>query len=97
MAQFDGDDYTHDRDYIRLSTQLDRVYKVVSDGKWYTLSEIASKTNSPEASVSAQLRNLRKAKFKEQYGDDYDIVREHVSGGLYRYQMRFQDQQGGLL
>ena len=97
MAQFDGDDYTHDRDYIRLSTQLDRVYKVVSDGKWYTLSEIASKTNSPEASVSAQLRNLRKAKFKEQYGDDYDIVREHVSGGLYRYQMRFQNQQGDLL
>ena len=96
MTTFDGDDYTHDRDYIRLSTQLDRVYKVVSDGKWYTLSEIASKTNSPEASVSAQLRNLRKAKFKEQYGDDYDIVREHVSGGLYRYQMRFQDQQGGL-
>jgi len=96
VAQFDGDDYTHDRAYIRLSTQLDRVYKVVSDGKWYTLSEIASKTNSPEASVSAQLRNLRKAKFKEQYGDDYDIVREHVSGGLYRYQMRFQDQQGGL-
>lgn len=97
MAQFDGDDYTHDRDYIRLSTQLDRVYRVVSDGKWYTLSEIASKTNSPEASVSAQLRNLRKAKFKEQYGDDYDIVREHVSGGLYRYQMRFQNQQGELL
>lgn len=96
MAQFDGDDYTHDRDYIRLSTQLDRVYKVVSDGKWYTLAEIASKTNSPEASVSAQLRNLRKAKFKEIYGGDYDIVREHVSGGLYRYQMRFQDQQGGL-
>jgi hypothetical protein len=97
VAQFDGDDYTHDRDYIRLSTQLDRVYRVVSDGKWYTLSEIASKTNSPEASVSAQLRNLRKAKFKEQYGDDYDIVREHVSGGLYRYQMRFQNQQGDLL
>lgn len=96
MTTFDGDDYTHDRDYIRLSTQLDRVYKVVSDGKWYTLSEIASKTNSPEASVSAQLRNLRKAKFKEQYGDDYDIVREHVSGGLYRYQMRFQNEQGGL-
>jgi len=82
VAQFDGDDYTHDRDYIRLSTQLDRVYKVVSDGEWYTLAEIASKTNSPEASVSAQLRNLRKAKFKEQYGDDYEIVREHVSGGL---------------
>ncbi len=97
MADFDGDDYNRQRDHIRLSTQLDRVYRVVRDGKWYTLAEIAAKTNSPEASVSAQLRNLRKDKFKQEYGNDYDIVREHVSGGLYRYQMRFQNQQGDLL
>ncbi len=33
------------------------------DGKWRTLDEIATFTGDPHASVSAQLRHLRKARF----------------------------------
>ncbi len=34
-----------------------------SDGEWRTLDEIAAITGDPQASISAQLRHLRKARF----------------------------------
>ena len=80
--RFDGDDYIPERDNIRLTGQLLRIWNVVIDNQWHTLSEIAQKTNDPEASVSAQLRHLRKPRF----GGD-TVEREHVSNGLYKYRV----------
>ena len=41
-------------------TQRQRVFDFISDWKWYTLAEISHATGSPEASVSACLRDFRK-------------------------------------
>lgn len=60
---FNGDTYQHEFDFNRLSGQLKVIKDLMSDGVWRTLSEIASVTGYHEASISAQLRNLRKERF----------------------------------
>lgn len=82
---FSGDDYDPSRDKIRLTGQILRIYDLMKDEHWRTLSDIASKTNDPEASISAQLRNLR----KKQFGS-HIVNRRHVGNpenGLYEYQL----------
>ena len=63
MRRFDGNDYVRVVDDKRLSRQMDLVRDLMIDGKWRTLSEIAAEIRQPEASVSAQLRHLRKERF----------------------------------
>lgn len=77
--RFDGADVT-DADTPRLTGQLARILAYVRDGAWHTLADISAATGAPEASVSAQLRNARKARFGA-----HTIEREHVGDGLYRY------------
>lgn len=60
---FDGNHYHQTEDEIRLTKQLQGVYNCIRDGGWQTVKEIADKTNYPQPSISAQLRNLRKEKF----------------------------------
>ncbi len=85
MAHFNGSDYVPKHDDKRLTTQLERVKSCMIDGNWRTLSEIESLTNAPQASVSAQLRHLKKPRFgsyilnKRSRGD-----RE---SGLWEYQL----------
>jgi hypothetical protein len=67
----------------RLSTQLEDVKKLMLDGSWRTLDRIARATGHPHASISAQLRHLRKARF-----GSYQVSRRHVGNGLYEYQVR---------
>jgi len=62
MATFEGATYDEVLDKDRLLTQLDKIYEAIKDGNWYSLAQLASMTGAPEASVSAQLRNLRKQK-----------------------------------
>jgi hypothetical protein len=59
----DGDTYDPELDRARLNAQTRRVYDLMADAAWRTLAEIAAATGDPEASVSARLRDLRKAKF----------------------------------
>jgi len=80
--RFDGDDYVASRDNARLTGQLLRIWNVVCDQKWRTLKEIANLTGDPEASISAQLRHLRKARF-----GGHLVERLHVQGGLYKYKV----------
>ena len=81
-VRFDGGDYVPERDNARLTGQLLRIWKVVSDGKWHTLNDISNKTGDPEASISAQLRHLRKPRF-----GGYEVKREYISMGLYKYRL----------
>jgi hypothetical protein len=62
-ADFDGPDYSRTLDHARLTGQLSRVFTLMVDRQWRTLDEIARATGAPAASVSAQLRNLRKQRF----------------------------------
>ena len=77
--EFDGAAYDPTRDKERLTGQLNRVYEAVTEGRWLTLSGIASRTGDPEASISAQLRNLRKPRFGA-----YDIRRRRA-GNRFEY------------
>ena len=61
--KFDGSDYDPKYDDFRLRGQISRVFTAMKNGKWYTLDQINKKTKDPHASISAQLRHLRKAKF----------------------------------
>jgi hypothetical protein len=81
--RFNGADYEPTRDRQRLSAQLMRVWTVMSDGAWRTLEEISELTGAPPASVSAQLRHLRKPRF-----GCHEVRKVHLRNGLYVYSLR---------
>lgn len=80
--RFDGPDYVPSRDNERLAGQMLRVFSLMRDGNWRTLREIAELTGDPEASVSAQLRHLKKERF-----GGHGLEKEHVGNGLYLYKL----------
>lgn len=82
LPDHDGATYDRERDKVRLNAQQRRIFDVMSCGYWYKLHEIAAQTNDPEASVSARLRDLRKAKF-----GGHEIERRYVGDGLWEYRM----------
>ena len=79
---FDGETYERGRDQVRLNGQQLRVWRVVRDGRWRTLGDISEATGDPEASISARLRDLRKARFGR-----HTVERRHVGGGLWEYRV----------
>lgn len=89
LEHFDGADIVHSRDAARLAGQIDRVYNAMQFGHWFSLRQIASLTGDAEASISAQLRNLRKARF-----GGHTINRRHVKNGLYEYQLAMKASNG---
>jgi len=62
-ATFNGSDYVPDRDNKRLGHQLEKIYNLMQDGVFRSLYEISIITGEPPASISAQLRHLRKVRF----------------------------------
>lgn len=82
QVRFNGADYVPERDNERLVKQLDRVVWAMQDEHWHTLSAVARMTGDPEASVSAQLRHLRKPRF-----GGHTVERRYVADGLYEYKL----------
>lgn len=80
--RFDGATYDHARDSSRLGDQMLVVFELMKDGRWRTLKEIAYGTSSPESSVSARLRDLRKARF-----GGHAVNRMYLKDGLFQYQL----------
>lgn len=84
-ARFNGSDYVPELDNKRLTGQILRIFDCMKDGQWRTLEEINLATGDPQASISAQLRHLRKERFgshtinKRPRGDR--------SNGLFEYQL----------
>ena len=82
---FDGPDYSAKYDESRLTGQIKRVREAMLDAKWRTLDEISRITHDPQASVSAQLRHLRKEK------NGSHLVEKRRRGqrckGLYEYRL----------
>jgi predicted transcriptional regulator len=60
---FNGDTFDSGFDSVRLTGQILRIYNFMKNGKWNTLEDIEVETGDPQASISAQLRHLRKARF----------------------------------
>jgi len=81
--RFDGADYDPQRDWTRLTTQLGRVHNCMSDGRWRSLDDIARATGDPHASVSAQLRNLRKKRF-----GGHSVEKKHIKAGHFLYRLK---------
>ena len=84
-ARFNGSDYEPGYDDNRLRGQIARIYKLMQDRRWRTLSEIEEATNDPQASISAQLRHLRKKRFGSH------LINKRSRGereqGLFEYQL----------
>jgi hypothetical protein len=78
---FDGETIAPE-DNPRLSAQLDRVRDLMLDGRWRTLAAVSKALGYPEASVSARIRDMRKAKFGE-----FVVERKHHSRGLWYYRV----------
>jgi len=69
-------------DNIRLGKQIDKVLSFIKNGEWFSLSQISEAINAPHASVSAQLRNLR----KREHGS-YIIERKNEGSGYHLYRL----------
>lgn len=81
MPVFDGplDDETR---ASRLTSQHNEVFGLMSDGEWRTLGEIEEATGYPQASISAQLRHLRKHRF-----GSWNVEKRHIDHGLWQYRV----------
>lgn len=71
-------------DHYRLLDQKDAIKALMIDGEWRTLQDIAKATRYPTASISAQLRNLRKIGFGSH---TVDKRRTTETGGTWIYRL----------
>jgi hypothetical protein len=69
-------------DNPRLTKQHEVVRDLMLDGAWRTLAEIETLTGYPQASISAQLRHLRKERF-----GGYRVPKRRRSEGTWEYAM----------
>ena len=82
LPDFDGRTYERERDHIRLGRQALAVWEILRDEQWHTLRELSETTGYPEASISARIRDLRKAKFGGK-----TVERDYLDNGLWRYRL----------
>jgi hypothetical protein len=69
-------------DRSRINLQRERVFALMQDGQWRTLSKIAAKTGDPTPSISARLRDFRKA----EHGA-HTVERKLIGEGLFVYRL----------
>tara|TARA_R110000744_G_scaffold74887_1_gene149310 strand:+ start:659 stop:1024 length:366 start_codon:yes stop_codon:yes gene_type:complete len=81
---FDGETYSPQEDFERLKTSLERVRFLMTNpaGSWWTLSELAERTGSSEAGISARIRDLRKEK-----NGSHAVESVRHRDGLWRYRV----------
>ncbi len=79
---FNGSDYQPRRDNTRLMHQHKLVFDLMKDAKWRSLKDIEYLIKQPQASISAQLRHLRKSRF-----GGHTLNKRYVNNGLYEYQL----------
>ena len=84
-ARFNGATYDSALDDVRLRGQIARVRACMIDGVWRTLSEIEAITGDPQASISAQLRHLKKPRFNSHILEKRP--RGERENGLWEYRL----------
>lgn len=77
---FDGSTYDAQQDFHRLKGQLDRVKRVLSDGRERTLEQVANEANVPLSTVGSRIRDLRK-----EFAGALPVQSRRVSKGLWIY------------
>lgn len=84
--KYAGPDYEPELDQKRLTGQINDIFTLMRDSKWRTLREIEDITDHPSASISAQLRHLRKREF-----GSHEINKQRREGletkGVWEYQL----------
>lgn len=80
--EFNGADYQPARDSERLTAQFKSIFSLMKDGKWRSLALIEDNVKQPQASISAQLRHMRKEKF-----GSHTVNKRYIKNGLYEYQL----------
>lgn len=80
--RYGGFTFDANRDSHRLNAQCRRVRDAMIDGAWRSLAEIETLTGDPQASVSARLRDLRKAAFGR-----HTVERQYIGDGLWHYRL----------
>lgn len=80
--QFDGESFDLALDQDRLASQLDRVKRLMGDGRYRTLAEIRAAVGGSEAGISARLRDLRKHR-----NGAHTVNRRRRTEGTYEYAM----------
>lgn len=80
--RFNGSDYVPARDNARLSSQYIEIFDLMSDGVYRSLRDIETLTGHPPASISAQLRHMRKKRF-----GGHTVDKRYLGSGLYEYQL----------
>ena len=81
MSTF-GPDFEFSKDGHRILKQHEIIRDFMLDGKWRTLRELSVNLGYPEASVSAQLRHLRKPRF-----GCYVVKKRRKTLGTWEYQV----------
>ena len=80
---FDGKTYDPDQDADRLGSQLERVARALSTGRWMSLADIKDEIGvGSEAAISARIRDFRKPRF-----GGFDIERARVTAGPWKYRV----------
>lgn len=79
---FNGSDYVPSLDFVRLSGQIEDIRSLMIDGEWRSLGEIEDATGHGQASISAQLRHLRKERFGR-----HIVEKRRRSKGLFEYRV----------
>lgn len=87
---FDGESYDPQLDRVRLTSQLERVKALMSDGQWRSLAEIQSECGGSEASISARGRDFRKERFGSH---QWDARRVAGGDGLWEYRLTLKPEQ----
>lgn len=82
IPTFDGATFDAQRDGERLNGQLERVARLMADGRWRTLRELAAAVGGSEAGVSARLRDLRKARWGSKR-----VERRYLADGVWQYRV----------
>lgn len=87
--RFNGSDYKPEFDDERLSGQIKRVFDCMKDGNFRTLQEIELITGDGQASISAQLRHLRKERFGSNTVEKRS--RGERKNGLWEYKLMISE------
>ena len=70
---------------MRFNGQIRRMFNLMKDARYRTLAEITEFTGDPEASISANLRHLRKNRFGNHIVDKQR--RGKITTGLWEYRL----------
>ena len=78
-----GPAYEKKKDGKRIAKQIESIREYMLSSDWKTLVEIEAALGYPQASVSAQLRHLRKARF-----GGYRVDKQRRTEGTWEYRVR---------